>query len=322
MTPSIVFLCVHNAGRSQMAAGWARHLGGDAVRVASGGSDPAAVVNPGAVAAMAEAGVDIGGATPQRWTDQVVREADVVVTMGCGDTCPVFPGVAYEDWPIPDPAGLSPTGIAPIRDELRTRVLDLLNRLGVAGGRETRSTADWTSPLVLASASARRREMLETVGIPVEIDPSDADESFPEDTPADQAVVMIAARKAADVAARHPGRPVLAADTMVRVDGLLLGKPTDTDDARRMLGLLSGRWHDVLSGVVLASDGAVLDRLAVTAVRLVDITSEEIERYVSGPEPYDKAGAYGIQAVAGWFIAEIRGSPSNVMGLPLAEVRE
>lgn len=181
---------------------------------------------------------------------------------------------------------------------------------------------DWTSPLILASASARRREMLETVGIPVDIDPSSADESFPDGTPAEEAVVMLAGRKAADVAARHPKRAVLAADTMVRVDGVLLGKPADTDDARRMLRLLSGRWHDVLTGVVLISDGAARHRLAVTSVRLVDITPDEIERYVSGPEPYDKAGAYGIQAVAGWFIAEIRGSSSNVMGLPLHAVRE
>ncbi|MCJ7724865.1 MAG: Maf family protein [Acidimicrobiia bacterium] len=181
---------------------------------------------------------------------------------------------------------------------------------------------DWTSPLVLASASARRRQILETVGIPVEIDPSHADESFPDETPAEDAVVMLARRKAADVAGRHPGRVVLAADTMVGVDDLLLGKPADPDDARRMLGLLSGRWHDVFTGVVLVSDGVFLDRLAITTVRLVDITAEEIDRYVSGPEPYDKAGAYGIQAVAGWFIAEIRGSSSNVMGLPLDRVRE
>ncbi|MCJ7724864.1 MAG: arsenate reductase ArsC [Acidimicrobiia bacterium] len=132
MKPSIVFLCVHNAGRSQMAAGWARHLGGDAVRVSSGGSDPAAGVNPGAVAAMAEAGIDISTTHPRRWIDEDVRTADIVVTMGCGDTCPVFPGVAYEDWPIPDPAGLSPAEVAPIRDDIRDRVASLLQRLGVA----------------------------------------------------------------------------------------------------------------------------------------------------------------------------------------------
>ncbi len=131
-TPSIVFLCVHNAGRSQMAAGWARHLGGDAVEVFSGGSDPAAEVNPSAVAVMAQAGVDIATARPRRWTDDDIRTADVVVTMGCGDECPFFPGVRYEDWPIPDPAGLSPDRVAPIRDEIRDRVAGLLHRLGVS----------------------------------------------------------------------------------------------------------------------------------------------------------------------------------------------
>lgn len=129
--PSIVFLCIHNAGRSQMAAGWARHLGGDSVRVFSGGSDPAAETNPSAVAVMAAAGVDIEGALPQHWTDEIIEAADVVVTMGCGDTCPFFPGVRYEDWPIPDPAGLTPDEVAPIRDDIRDRVAELLVRLGV-----------------------------------------------------------------------------------------------------------------------------------------------------------------------------------------------
>jgi arsenate reductase (thioredoxin) len=127
--PSVVFLCVHNAGRSQMAAGWARHLGGDRIDVFSGGSDPAAGVNPAAVAAMAEAGVDISRATPQRWTDGIVRDADVVITMGCGDTCPYFPGVQYEDWPISDPHGMEVADVIPIRDEIRGRVEDLLRRL-------------------------------------------------------------------------------------------------------------------------------------------------------------------------------------------------
>jgi len=130
-TPSIVFLCVHNAGRSQMAAGWAQHLGGEAVEVFSGGSDPASSINPGAVAAMREAGLDISAAIPQKWTAEIIRTADIVVTMGCGDACPAFPGVAYEDWPIPDPAGLSPAEVAPIRDEIRDRVSNLLLRLGI-----------------------------------------------------------------------------------------------------------------------------------------------------------------------------------------------
>jgi protein-tyrosine-phosphatase len=129
--PTIVFLCVHNAGRSQIAAGWARHLAEDRITVFSGGSDPAAETNRAAVAAMAEAGVDISEAKPQRWTDDIVRSADVVVTMGCGDTCPVFPGVRYQDWELPDPAGLPVEQVGPIRDEIRARVERLLIDLGV-----------------------------------------------------------------------------------------------------------------------------------------------------------------------------------------------
>ena len=129
--PRIVFLCVHNAGRSQMAAGWARHLGGDGVEVFSGGSDPAATVNPAAVAAMAEVGIDVSSAEPARWTDEIVAAADVVVTMGCGDECPFFPGVRYEDWALQDPAGLPVEDVRPIRDDIRDRVGDLLATLGV-----------------------------------------------------------------------------------------------------------------------------------------------------------------------------------------------
>ncbi len=114
-----------------MAAGWARHLGGDHFRVFSGGSDPAAQVNPSAVAVMAEAGIDITDRLPQRWTTGMISSADIVVTMGCGDTCPVFPGVTYEDWPLPDPAGLPIARVRPIRDLIRDRVVDLLHRLGV-----------------------------------------------------------------------------------------------------------------------------------------------------------------------------------------------
>lgn len=131
-TPSIVFLCVHNAGRSQMAAGWARHLAGDRVRIASGGSDPAADVNPAAIAAMAEVGVDIGEAAPARWDDGMIGSADVIVTMGCGEACPVVPGVRYLDWELDDPAGLTAEQVRPIRDELRERVTALLGELGIA----------------------------------------------------------------------------------------------------------------------------------------------------------------------------------------------
>jgi septum formation protein len=181
----------------------------------------------------------------------------------------------------------------------------------------------WHQPLVLASGSARRRELLEQVGIPLEVVPTNADESVGSEVPGEEAVALIAERKAAAVAAHMPGRAILAADTLVRVDGRLLGKPADIAAARTMLTSLAGRWHDVLTGVVLVDNGGEIGRrLSVTRVRLADLTDEEIERYVAGPEPYDKAGGYGIQATAGWFVAEIQGSYSNVMGLPLECVRE
>jgi protein-tyrosine-phosphatase len=129
--PSVLFLCVHNAGRSQMAAGWLRHLAGDRIRVYSGGSEPAAQINPSAVAAMAEVGIDITTEFPKPWTDEIVRASDVVVTMGCGDACPLFPGKRYEDWQLEDPAGLGVESVRPIRDEIRGRVEHLMVSLGV-----------------------------------------------------------------------------------------------------------------------------------------------------------------------------------------------
>jgi arsenate reductase len=129
--PSVLFLCVHNAGRSQMAAGWLRHLAGDRISVYSGGSQPADRVNPSAIAAMAEVGIDITTELPKPWTDEIVRAADVVVTMGCGDACPLFPGKRYEDWQLDDPAGQDVTHVRPIRDEIRARVEDLMASLGI-----------------------------------------------------------------------------------------------------------------------------------------------------------------------------------------------
>jgi arsenate reductase len=129
--PALVFLCVHNAGRSQMAAAWARHLGAGRVEVSSGGSGPAAAVNPAVVAVMAEAQIDLAGQVPRKWTEAAIRSADVVVTMGCGDTCPYFPGVRYEDWDVAEPAGRDPAAIRAVRDEIRRRVADLLTRLGI-----------------------------------------------------------------------------------------------------------------------------------------------------------------------------------------------
>lgn len=129
--PCVLFVCVHNAGRSQMAAGWARSLGGDDVDVYSGGSNPGDRVNAAAVAAMAEVGIDISGAIPQPWSDEIVRAADVVVTMGCGDACPVFPGKQYIDWELDDPAGQPLDAVRPVRDDIERRVRALLGELGV-----------------------------------------------------------------------------------------------------------------------------------------------------------------------------------------------
>jgi protein-tyrosine-phosphatase len=117
-----------------MALGWFQYLAGDRAQAWSAGSEPAEQVNPAAVAAMAEVGIDISGARPQRWTDDLLASTDVVVTMGCGDACPVIPGVRYEDWALPDPAGLDLDAVRPIRDELERRVRDLLARLDPTGG--------------------------------------------------------------------------------------------------------------------------------------------------------------------------------------------
>ncbi len=129
--PIVLFLCVHNAGRSQMALGWFHRLAADRAVAWSGGSLPASEVNPAAIAAMAEVGVDIGAEYPKPWTDEIVRAADVVVTMGCGDACPIFPGKRYEDWELEDPAGLGIEAVRPIRDEIRRRVETLLASLDV-----------------------------------------------------------------------------------------------------------------------------------------------------------------------------------------------
>jgi arsenate reductase len=130
--PHILFVCVHNAGRSQMAAGWARHLAGDRAMVFSGGSEPAAEINPAAVEAMAEVGIDITADFPKPWTEEVMRAADVVITMGCGDACPFYPGKRYEDWELEDPAGRSVDAVRPIRDDIRRRVEQLLDSLDIA----------------------------------------------------------------------------------------------------------------------------------------------------------------------------------------------
>jgi arsenate reductase len=128
-TPSVLFVCVHNAGRSQMAAGWLRQLAGDAVEVRSAGSIPGAQVNPAAVAAMAEVGIDISDQHPKVLTTDAVEASDVVITMGCGDACPVFPGKRYLDWELTDPAGKGVDEVRPIRDDIDARVRALLAEL-------------------------------------------------------------------------------------------------------------------------------------------------------------------------------------------------
>ncbi|MFJ9904195.1 arsenate reductase ArsC [Streptomyces sp. NPDC101152] len=127
--PSVLFVCVHNAGRSQMAAAFLAHLAGDRVAVRSAGSTPADTVNPAVVEAMKEVGIDISAETPKVLTADAVRASDVVITMGCGDTCPVFPGKRYLDWQLDDPAGQGVDAVRPIRDEIERRIRELVNEL-------------------------------------------------------------------------------------------------------------------------------------------------------------------------------------------------
>ncbi|WP_426502928.1 arsenate reductase ArsC [Dactylosporangium sp. McL0621] len=132
--PTVLFVCVHNAGRSQMAAGWLRHLAGDTVEVRSAGSEPANQINPVAVEAMAEVGIDITANTPRKLDWDTAESSDVLITMGCGDVCPVFPGKRYLDWKLDDPAGQGIDAVRPIRDEIRRRVEQLITELPVTTG--------------------------------------------------------------------------------------------------------------------------------------------------------------------------------------------
>lgn len=133
--PIVLFLCTHNAGRSQIALGWFNHFAGDRATAWSGGSEPGTEINPAAVQAMAEVGIDITGEFPKPWTEEILRAADVVVTMGCGDACPIFLGKRYEDWQLDDPAGKPVEAVRPIRDELRERVRGLLASLDIPIGQ-------------------------------------------------------------------------------------------------------------------------------------------------------------------------------------------
>ncbi|PWK71094.1 protein-tyrosine-phosphatase [Streptomyces sp. CG 926] len=130
-TPSVLFVCVHNAGRSQMAAAFLTHLGGDRVLVRSAGSAPAHTVNPAVVEAMREVGIDVSAETPKVLTTEAVQSSDVVITMGCGDACPYFPGKRYLDWQLEDPAGQGVAAVRPIRDEIERRIRDLLTELDI-----------------------------------------------------------------------------------------------------------------------------------------------------------------------------------------------
>ncbi len=169
--------------------------------------------------------------------------------------------------------------------------------------------------LTLASRSPRRQELLAQLGLALEIRPADTDETpLPGETPG-----VYVARVAADKARAIPAEIVLGADTAVVLDGELLGKPRDADDARRMLRALSGRRHEVLTGVCVRRGGTEESLVATTAVRLLPLSDAQIDWYVATSEPLDKAGAYAVQGIAGAFVAEVQGSISNVVGLPLAE---
>lgn len=175
-------------------------------------------------------------------------------------------------------------------------------------------------PIILASQSPRRRELLSLYGLPFTVDPSLADEDGVTGT-GEERVQALARLKCQEVAQRHAGCYVLAADTLVCVDDAVLGKPKDTADARRMLRLLSGRTHEVHTGVCLClPDGRLLSGVDTTRVTFLPMEDSAIERYIATGEPFDKAGAYAIQGVAGIFIRSIEGSFSNVIGLPLALV--
>lgn len=135
--PSVLFVCVHNAGRSQMAAAYLTHLAGDRIEVRSAGSAPADTVNPAVVEALAEEGIDISAEVPKVLTTEAVKESDVVITMGCGDACPIFPGKRYEDWVLKDPAGQGVGAVRPIRDEIRRRIEGLIAELDDPKGTQT-----------------------------------------------------------------------------------------------------------------------------------------------------------------------------------------
>lgn len=173
--------------------------------------------------------------------------------------------------------------------------------------------------LILASASPRRRELLAQIGLACEVRPADIDETpRPDEAPAEY-VMRLATEKARSVAAAWPGRPVLAADTTVVVDDAILGKPADRAEGREMLAQLSGRRHQVMTAICLVSDAGSETELVITEVSFMPLDDALCEAYLDTPEPWDKAGGYGIQGLAAVFVSAIEGSYSNVVGLPLHE---
>jgi septum formation protein len=176
--------------------------------------------------------------------------------------------------------------------------------------------------LILASASPRRRDLLREAGYTFDIDPAHVDESEAAGEAPRAYVLRVAALKARAVAARHPRHTVLAADTTVVVDAVMLAKPADDDDARRMLRLLSGRAHVVLTGVVVRAAGGEWSEVAESRVRFRSLTPDEIDWYVATGEPHDKAGAYAVQGLAARFVDAVDGPYSNVVGLPMGAVGE
>ena len=175
--------------------------------------------------------------------------------------------------------------------------------------------------LILASQSPRRRELLSLTGIPFEVDAPEVDETCT--LGARDAVLELSRRKALAAAARHPGKVILASDTLVAVDDVPLGKPADEADAFRMLSSLSDRWHQVYTGVcVISAAGDVYAEVDATDVRFGPMSDEAIRAYIATSEPMDKAGAYALQGIAGLWIEEIRGSHTNVIGLPLTLTRK
>lgn len=202
----------------------------------------------------------------------------------------------------------------------RSRVAE--NASGFHGAVDTGASGGGSAsvaPVVLASASPRRRELLTSMGVGFIIDPADVDESVVGDESAVEYVARVSALKAERVANRHPDAVVLAADTTVDLDGRIMAKPIDADDAVEMLMSLSDRWHRTHTGVVVRRSAQVWAQVVTTDVRFVRVTAEAARWYVDGGEPLDKAGAYAVQGTGGVFVAEISGSVSNVVGLPLAE---